>query len=348
MTTPLKIVQVGLGGWGWSWVSVVQESPHWELVGIVDLNEQLLADACKTYGIDASMAFTSLRDAAAKVQADAVLVIVPPEHHAAVAIEAFEYGWHAIIEKPLAASVDDALKIVTAAEKNGCKVMVSQNYRFKRAPQTVKRVVQQKLVGELGSVFINFQKNPPFTGFRLKMDEPLIYDMAVHHFDQIRGILGLEPVTVMATSWNPAWSRFDGNAVANVIFETEQNVVVTYTGSWVSRGWETTWDGDWRIQGDDGEIHWANNQVTVRPINLFKTVFMKGAVESEGKLHVDLVEMAEEERWASLAEFAQAIREGREPETSGRDNLKSLAMVLGAVESAKTGQKIHIRDLLQL
>jgi predicted dehydrogenase len=347
MQAPLKIIQVGLGGWGWSWASVVLDSPHWELQAIVDLNQQLLSDACKTYSLDPSMAFTSLQEAVMKVEADAVLIVVPPEYHATVAIEAFANGLHAIIEKPLAGSIADSIKIVEAAKKHGRKVMVSQNYRFKRAPQTVKSVLQKDVIGKIGSVFINFQKNPPFTGFRLKMEEPLIYDMSVHHFDQIRGILGLEPVSVLATSWNPTWSIFEGNAVANVNFEMEGGVRVNYTGSWVSRGWETTWDGDWRIQGDDGEIHWANNQVTVKPIDLFKTVFMKDAVESEGKLLVDLKELPEEERWASLAEFASAIRNDREPETSGSDNLKSLAMVLGAVESAKTGNKVYMRDILQ-
>lgn len=347
MQPKMKIIQVGLGGWGWSWVQVVRESGYWELAAIVDLNAQLLDDACKTYELNPAVAFTSLKEAASNVEAEAVLIVVPPEHHAAVAIEAFEHGLHAIIEKPLASSVADSVRIVEAAEKHGRKVMVSQNYRFKRAPQTVKNVLQGDVIGTIGSVFINFQKNPPFTGFRLKMEEPLIYDMAVHHFDQIRGILGLEPVSVMTTSWNPKWSIFEGNASANVIIETEQGAVVTYTGSWVSRGWETTWDGDWRIQGDDGEIHWADNRVAVKPINLFKTVFMKGAVESEGRLIVDLVPMEEEERWASLAEFAKAIREDREPETSGRDNLKSLAMVLGAVESAKTGKKIYLKDMLR-
>lgn len=348
MHTPLKIIQVGLGGWGWSWASVVQDSPHWKLAAVVDLNKQLLVDACSTYGLDRSLAFTSLQEAVANVRADAVLVVVPPEHHAAVAIEAFENKLHAIIEKPLAASVADSLKIVEAAHRHNRKVMVAQNYRFKRAPQTVKNVVQQAVIGEIGSVFINFQKNPPFTGFRLKMEEPLIYDMAIHHFDQIRGILGLEPVSVTAVSWNPPWSIFDGNATAHVIFEMEGGAVVTYTGSWVSRGWETTWDGDWRIQGDDGEIHWADNRVDVRPIDLFKTVFQKGATEAEGKLRMDLIDMPAEERWASLAEFAGAIREDRDPETSGSDNLKSLAMVLGAVESAKTGKKVYVKDILRV
>lgn len=349
MQQPLRIIQVGLGGWGWSWTQVVLDSPHWELAAVVDINESLLEEACTHYQLDSAITFKSLSEAAQQVEADAVLILVPPNFHANIALEAFEHSLHCIIEKPLAGTVEDCKKIVEAAEKSGCKLMVSQNYRFKKAPQTVKKVIEQNVIGELGSIYINFQKAPQFTGFRTEMEEPLIIDMAVHHFDQIRGILGLQPVSVKAHSWNPKWSWFKGNAVASVLFEMENGAVVSYTGSWVSRGWETTWDGDWRIQGEGGEIVWANNDIVVKPNDIFKSVFMKGAKESKnGELIVDLVDLEAEERWASLLEFAQSIRENREPETSGKDNLYSLAMVLGAVESVKTGKTILIDDVLNM
>ncbi|MGR6118170.1 Gfo/Idh/MocA family protein [Aeribacillus composti] len=344
----LRIIQVGLGGWGWSWTQVVLDSPHWDLAAIVDLNQSLLDKACDYYRLNPNIAFKSLTDAIQNVQADAALIVVPPDYHAEVAIEALENKLHCIVEKPLAGTISDSLKIVEAAERNGRKLMVSQNYRFKRAPQTVKKVIQQNVIGELGSVYINFQKSPRFTGFRTEMDEPLITDMAIHHFDQIRGILGLEPVSIKAYSWNPKWSWFKGNAVASVLFEMSNGAVVSYTGSWVSRGWETTWDGDWRIQGEEGEIYWANNQVIVKPHDIFKSVFMEGAIESNGVLIVDLVKLEAEERWASLKEFADSIRENREPESSGKDNLKSLAMVLGVIESVKTDKTVLIQDILKV
>jgi predicted dehydrogenase len=178
------------------------------------------------------------------------------------------------------------------------------------------------------------------------MAEPLITDMAIHHFDQMRGILGLEPVRITARSWNPKWSWFAGNAVASVLVEMSNQATVSYTGSWVSQGWETTWDGDWRIQGDGGEINWANNEVVIRPTDLFKTVFMKGAVEQNGMLHADLVSMEVEERWAVLLEFAASILEDREPETNAADNLKSMAMVIGASMSVKRREPILIDEVL--
>jgi predicted dehydrogenase len=347
MKQRLKIIQIGIGGWGWSWIGVAQQSTAWELRGVVDLNKEALEKARSVYGLRPDQTFTSLKDALKDTQIDAALIIVPPQFHAPVAEEALAHGLHCLIEKPLAGSVSDAHKIVSAGQKAQRKLMVSQNYRFKRAAQTLKKVLQSGFIGEVGSVYVNFQKAPRFTGFRLEMDEPLLTDMAIHHFDQMRGIVGLEPVRISARSWNPNWSWFSSNAVASVLVEMSNQATAAYTGSWVSQGWETTWDGDWRIQGTEGEIHWANNEVVIRPTDLFKTVFMSGAVERNGTLQPDLVPMQAEERWAVLLEFAAAILEDREPETSATDNLKSMAMVLGASMSAKrSGEPIRIDDVL--
>ncbi len=344
--SPIKLIQIGVGGWGWSWLQVVRESASVELVAIVDVDPEIRRRAQDQREIPENRSFGTLGEAIANVQADAALVVVPPEYHAAVAIEAFKHGLHCLVEKPLAGTVEDANSIVLAAETAQRKLMVSQNYRFKRAPQTVRSLVRRGMIGRIGSVMINFQKDPKFGGFRAKMEEPLITDMAIHHFDQVRGLLDLDPLTVRAFSWNPSWSTFEGNASAAVLFEMTNGAIVSYNGSWASQGWQTTWDGDWHILGDEGEIRWADNTIQVRPIEITRTVFMKGATERSGVLHVDLMALPAEERWASLNEFTEAIDRDREPETSGRDNLKSMAMVLGARLAAKRGNVVNISEVL--
>ena len=83
-------------------------------------------------------------------------------------------------------------------------------------------------------------------------------DMAIYHFDQLRGAIGFEPVEVTAKSGirmelvcraTPLRRRYSARGRRGAV----------YTGSWVSQGWQTTWDGDWRIQGSEGELHWADN-----------------------------------------------------------------------------------------
>ncbi|WGW12209.1 Gfo/Idh/MocA family oxidoreductase [Saxibacter everestensis] len=327
----MKLVQVGLGAWGASWLSVVDRSPRWDLAGLVDIDSEAARAAGERYGVPSG---TRLADALAE-DVDAVLVIVPPEFHADVAVEAMAAGKHVLIEKPLAHSYPDGLRIVEAARTSGVTAMVSQNYRFSRAARTVQRLVREDVIGRVRQVFIDYHKNPPFEGFRLVMDEPLIVDAMVHHLDQMRGILGIEPALVRARSWNPAWSRFTGNSSAVVDVRTADGATIAYSGSWSSLGPQTSWDGDWNIQGDKGAIIWRNNSIEIHFASLFDTVFLPGAREESGVLHVDLDVVEAEDRPGTLAAFADSIVDGTAPETDVEDNLKSLSLVQATVESAR-------------
>jgi len=347
MEKPLKLLQLGVGFWGWSWVQVALDSPHWELVGIVEMRAANRKRAADHYGLGDGRAFDSLEHALQSVDADAALVVVGAEAHRDVAIDAIERGLHCLVEKPIAPTMVQAREMVEAARRSGRRLMVSQNYRFKRAPRTIKGFLRRNIIGNIGSVFINFQKAPYFTGFRIEIDEPLITDMAIHHFDQIRNILGREPVSVTARSWNTSWSRFRGNPVANVVFDMDDGSVVSYTGSWVSHGWETPWDGDWCLRGPGGELRWRRNEVAFRTTNLLQEVYTKGALEGAGELRLELDEMDEEDRWACLGELAAAIRGGRDAETSGSDNLKTLAMVLGACRSVQQKRTVRLEEVLE-
>jgi predicted dehydrogenase len=213
------------------------------------------------------------------VEADAALVVVPPPAHVDVAVVCLEAGLDILVEKPFAPSVEEAAQIVRRAEELDRTVMVTQSFRFKRGPQTVRKLIDEGAVGRIEAVEARFAKAPHFGGFREEMDEPLIVDLSIHHFDFLRGILGLEPVRVRALSYNPSWSWFRGNAAAFVQFATEDGAKISYNGSWVSKSRETTWDGSWEIQGAEGSIVWEHNRVEYRPANFGLTVYRKDMLE---------------------------------------------------------------------
>lgn len=330
------VIQFGAGSWGMSWLGKIGESPHFELRALVEPTARA-REAALAAGVVPELCFGSLDEAlAAGVDAQVGVVVTPPATHLEVAHQAMEAGLDLLVEKPLAATLEAARELVDRADALGRRLMVSQNYRFKRAPRTVQRLVAQGAVGRIEQVRIVYQKDPPFADFRVEMDEPVIVDMAVHHLDQIRGLLGLEPVRLRARSWNPSWSRFRGNASALIELETAEGVQIVYTGSWCSTGPETTWDGEWDIQGERGGILWRQNQVRLHFTSVFDTVFLPGARERDGMMDVDLDPVALEERAGVLGELHTAFEEERAPETHGRDNLRSLALVLAAVESARS------------
>ncbi|OJX63416.1 MAG: hypothetical protein BGO95_00705 [Micrococcales bacterium 73-13] len=346
----MRIIQVGLGFWGADWAQVSATNGRTELAALVEINAEQLKTVGDAVGLPEDRRFTSLTEAIAAVDADAALVVVPPHVHEAVALEALNAGLHVMVEKPFTTTIAASQRLIAAAERAGRRIMVTQSFRFRRGPQTVRRLIQEGAVGRIEAVYGRFYKDPAFTGFRVEMDDPLIVDMSIHHFDYIRGIFGLEPAVVRARSFNPSWSRFAGDASANVQFTTADGAEISYVGSWVSRRPFTSWDGAWEIHGTHASISWDHNRVLLYPHGnvIGETVYKAGTLEREDDvLEVPLDEVPYQERLGTINEFLAAIAEGRQPETHGGDNIRSLGLVLAAVESTRRdGEPIDFERFL--
>ena len=248
----MRVLQVGAGSWGSSWAQVVAGAPSVEFVGIVDLDPGALARVGDLVGVPRERRFGSLAEALARVEIDAALVVVPPAAHAGVAIEALEAGLHCLVEKPFALGLAEAEDAVRRAEDVGRILMVNQDQRYTRGARTVRRLVAEGALGPVGAIRVRFSQAPKVRPFHLELAEPLLLDMAIHHFDQLRAI-GCEIDRVWARSFNPPWSPLAGNAAADVLLEADGGrTFVTYSGTWAPRGRITSWSGEWEIQGERG------------------------------------------------------------------------------------------------
>jgi predicted dehydrogenase len=340
---PLRLLQVGLGDWGrdWAW-RIVPGVKTVKLVGCVDLNPKALELARAEAGIPAERCFTSLGEAFAATNPDAVLVTTLLPGHLPVARAALLAGKHVLVEKPFARNLADARTLVQLAARRRLVLMVSQNYRFFPAVQAVAGLVRRSALGELGQVWIDFRRYSPV---RLNVpyphhvdEQPLLVDMSIHHFDLLRHILGKEAKQVSCYAWNPRSSGFKGppTAMASIVFEG--GTVASYRGSWISPGSSTPWAGSWRMDFEGGEIVWTSRGEDSGPAEVV-------VVQRRGKAAETLAmpAMKRIDRWATLAEFAAAVRNRREPLSSGRDNLGTLALVRAAVESAALGKPVAVR-----
>jgi predicted dehydrogenase len=261
----LPIIQVGAGHWGASWAHVVHRHADVEMVAVVDRDEAAAVRAAAEIGLPPDRCFVTLDDALARAPEAAVLVVTPPEQHESVTLTALAAGRHCLVEKPIANNVAAAQRMIDAAAASGRTVMISQNYRFRRGPRTVQRLIAAHAVGAVEQVRIEFARDHEFDGFMVEIPEPLVARWLIHQFDLQRAVLGADFTELRARSWNPSWSRFAGNAACLVELRSPSGLEVIYTGSWVARGPATTDDGNWRIEGREGAIVWCGDEIVVYP-----------------------------------------------------------------------------------
>lgn len=328
----MKAILVGAGGMGRAWARNLNSHSEVEIVAWVDVQPGQVEYACEEVGISVP-SFGSLTSALHSVRADFVVDVSVPESHEEITVQALEAGLPVLGEKPMSVSMDSALRMVAASEKAGKLYMVSQSRRYNGGQEAFKGLVSE--LGDLGIINVDFYIGAHFGGFRDEMANVLILDMAIHTLDQARYLSGLDAVSVYADEFNPAWSWYKEGSSINCLFEMENGVRFNYRGSWASDGLHTSWEGEWRAVGSKGSAKWNG-------LDLMEVALI---TEEEGfhrpveHRFVPKVEMDEGIR-GSLNEFLDALKTGKTPNGECHDNIKSLAMVFGAIESAKTGKKV--------
>src|SRR5690242_612038 len=255
----MRILQIGAGGMGRAWLRTIAANPDATLVGLVDLNTELARTAADEHGYGDVPVSASIDELIAG--ADAVLDVTVPTAHPTVSATALGHGVPVLSEKPLAETVREGLQMVAASQVSGKLLMVSQSRRYFRAVTAFQQQIAE--LGPVGTLSCEFFKAPRLDGFRARMAEPLLVDMAIHQFDFARKVLGSEPVSVYCESYNPQWSWFDGSASATAIFRFSDDSRFTFTGSWVAPGLETAWNGQWRASTAGGTAIWDGDQAPV-------------------------------------------------------------------------------------
>ena len=237
-----RAVVVGAGGISGAWFPpLIKEDV--EVVAVVDLNLDAAKRRIEEYGL-AAEATTDLSAALASHVPDFVVDLTVPEAHCEVTCTALRAGCHVVSEKPMAATMDQARKMVKVSEETGRLYMVSQSRRWDNRHDRVRRTVEAGRIGQVTTANCDFYLGAHFGGFRDEMPSPLPLDMAIHHFDLARFFLPeIDPVAVYALEFNPQGSWYKGDVAATCVFEMTQGIVFTYRGSWCAEGCHTSWNG---------------------------------------------------------------------------------------------------------
>jgi len=326
------------------WLRALHEAPELtgrvEVVGLVDLDLAAAARIQQEFNLGSAATGADLEEMLTTARPDLLFDVVVPSARRDVVLTGLGHRCHVLTEKPMAASIEEARQIVAAARSAGRVHAVIQNRRFIEGVRRIRATVASGVLGDLTALHADFFIGAHFGGFREQMQNVLLVDMAIHTLDAARFMAGLDPVAVYAQEYNPRGSWYAHGAAANAIFEFSGDVIFTYRGSWAAEGANTSWESSWRIIGTKGTLLWdgadrfearvvAGDSGFFRPLQDVAVAPVPDPAQTHGHASV-------------IAEFLAAIETGRTPETAGADNIKSLAMVFAAVESARTRRRVLI------
>jgi len=324
---------MGLGLWGLNWAqNIVSEIPNVETVAWVDA-DKTARDRAIAAGLDESRMFASFEDAMSATEADVLLATVPLQVHFEAVRLGLEAGLHVLVEKPFAENRQDALAMIELAKTKGKILAVNQNYRFFPALLKVRELIEKSAIGKPQAMRIDFMRlfDDGYRYFHLA--EPLLSDMAIHHFDAMRFVLQDEPVAVSCTSWSEPGTPFEGPPAASALIRFSSGTIVRYDGSWSSRGPITTYGANWQLDGTTGTLKWTfrgdgNDRMAHERISLFKP--------GEETVEPVLKPIDYWDRAGVLAAFADMVEGGASVPTVSlaADNLKSLDLMFGLIASA--------------
>jgi predicted dehydrogenase len=335
--TKRRALIAGAGRWARTWGKVLDRSSDIEIVGWVDIVEGLAASAAEQQNLPSIFTGTDVSAAITAVEPELVMVLTTPSTHHEVAVEALDRGLPVLCEKPMADSMERAREMIAAADRSGRLLMISQQRRYNTHVVAMRKLIEEH-IGPLSILDSDFYIAHPQGAFQTGMRSPLLLDMAIHTFDVARYISSSDPVSVWCDDFSTPWSWFNGNDSAMAHFEMSGGLRYTYRGSWTSGAFQTPWEAEWRGIGPSGTILWDGESPPKAEI-----VDHAGTSRSQKRrVAVAIDEDVYTGLDSSIRDFLRALDTGLPPLGECHDNIKSLAMVFGAIQSASTGQRLII------
>ena len=214
----IRVAVIGVGEFGRNHVRVWREIEGAELVGVVDANSERAQKVAAEFSTRAIAGI----DALIAEHVDAVSLAVPTKEHARIGCRLLEAGLDVLVEKPMAASLEEADQLIAAAKKKGRMLQIGHLERFNPAIAAVQKIVSRPLFFEVHRLGI-------FTPRSLDID--VVYDVMIHDLDILLSLVDA-PVTDLKAVGIPVITEKVDIAQARVEFAT--GTVANLTASRVS------------------------------------------------------------------------------------------------------------------
>lgn len=313
-----------------------------DIVALCDRDPEKLAESAAAFGIDRT--YTDAEKLFAEGGVDFVDIATTVTTHRPLVEMASSAGVHIICQKPFAENMDDARAMVAAADAAGRTLMVHENFRWQSPIRAALDAVRSDAVGETFFGRVSFR-----SGYDVFSNQPylaegkrfIIEDLGIHILDIARAFFGdVQSITATTRRVNQA---IRGEDVATMLLKHDGGATSIVDCSYAThRKPETFPQSLLEIDGVRGSLRLdAGYQLSVQN-------------ETESTLDVSppLLPWAEKP-WHNIQESVQAIQQhfidcittGVAPETSGADNLKTLALVEAAYLSAAENRTVTMSEI---
>ena len=325
----IRMIHVGVGGRGKWPVARIAEREDYTSVALVDVNEDNLAAAREVSGLGEEVCFNDMNEAMEIIEADAVVVVTPPDMHAGQCLAAVQGGKHVIVEKPFTKNLSEAAQVIREAEERGLKVAVCQNARFIDPVYSIHKLVKDGTYGAPSFGLITKYGWRPNTHHSGHDVHSYLWERGIHDFDATLFMFGKRPKRVWCHDFNPSWSPYPGGGGIHACIEFEDGATCGFLCTFAAHS-----DGaSLRIEFEKGTL-----QQVGRELHLTRP----GEKESE-TLPLSAGEVPE---MILLNGFRDYINEGNEPSFSGPNNLATVGLVEALGEASQRGEVIDFEGFM--
>lgn len=319
--------------------SIEKHSADIELAAVCDNNPQVLEEQAKRYNVPA---YRSMGEMIESEQMDAVALCTPSGVHSNQATLAAQHGIHVITEKPMATRWNDGVRMVRACDEANVRLFVVKQNRRNSTLQLLKRAVEEKRFGKINMVQLNVFWTRPQEYYdqgkwrgTWEFDGGALMNQASHYVDLLDWLIGpVEKVQAMMSTTRDI--EVDDTGVLNVKWRSGALGSMSVTMLTYPKNLE----GSITILGEKGSVRVGG--VAVNDIQLWEF--------DEPRDYDQQIENANYET-TSVYGFGHplyyknvidTLRGEAEPETDGREGLKSLELLIAAYLSARDGKTISL------
>lgn len=316
MNTPIKVAVIGAGMMGKNHLRTYKNLSNFELVGVYDIFPEAAKAAAEAFGINA---FSSLEEVAASV--DAVSVVTTSVTHAEVGEFFLNKGIHCLIEKPLATTEEECMRLINAAKNNNVTLLVGHIEQFNPAVEQMHKILNNSEICSLEA-----RRMSAASGRITDVDVAM--DLMIHDAEVVLSLVKSPVKNVYASSVKN--EKFpSGKDYINALVEFENGVSASFTASRITQSRVRTlnvttsnnyYDMDFINQSiavhSQGRMHGVNQNDL--PENM--RYGLKGSIEN-------LFIMQSQPLNSELNHFANCILGKETPRITGEQALDALKVI---------------------